>query len=271
LGIFIRPRCGRRREAHLSGASLKEADLQEANLRMANLSGTDLTAANLHGATFTEADFGMARFFETILSNVDLGGCKNLDAINHDGPSTIDIRTLQRSEPLPLDFLRGVGLPDKLIEDLPSLLGQAIQHYSCFISYSSEDGEFVRRRHADLQNNGVRCWFDAEDMKISAKIRDVIEEAIRLRDKVLLVLSEASIASTWVEGEVEKAFEEERQRGSLVLFPVRLDDAVLTTKEAWAGHLRRTRHIGDFRTWKDHDVYQHTLERLLRDLRVEAT
>jgi hypothetical protein len=34
-----------------------------------------------------------------------------------------------------------------------------------------------------------------------------------------------------VEGEVEKAFEEERQREGLVLFPVRLDDAVLTTKQ----------------------------------------
>jgi TIR domain len=200
-----------------------------------------------------------------------LGGCKNLDAINHDGPSTIDIRTLQRSGPLPLAFLRGVGLPDKLIDYLPSLLDQATQFYSVFISYSTKDEEFARRLHADLQNNGVRCWFDAEDMKIGAKIRDVIEEAIRLRDKVLLVLSEASIASTWVEGEVEKAFEEERQRGGLVLFPVRLDDVVLTTKAAWAGHLRRTRHIGDFRAWKDHDAYQHTLERLLRELRVEAT
>jgi hypothetical protein len=179
-----------------------------------------------------------------------LGGCKNLDAINHDGPSTIDIRTLQRSGPLPLAFLRGVGLPDKLIDYLPSLLDRATQFYSVFISYSTKDEEFARRLHADLQNNGVRCWFDAEDMKIGAKIRDVIEEAIRLRDKVLLVLSEASIASTWVEGEVEKAFEEERQRGGLVLFPVRLDDAVLTTKEAWAAHLRRSRHIGDFRAWK---------------------
>jgi hypothetical protein len=55
---------------------------------------------------------------------------------------------------------------------------------------------------------------------------------IRLRDKVLLVLSAASIESAWVEGEVEKAFEEERQRGGLVLFPVRLDDAVLTTQQA---------------------------------------
>jgi hypothetical protein len=34
---------------------------------------------------------------------------------------------------------------------------------------------------------------------------------------------------------------------------------------------RPTRHIGDFRAWKDHDAYQRTLERLLRDLRVEAT
>jgi hypothetical protein len=33
---------------------------------------------------------------------------------------------------------------------------------------------------------------------------------------------------------------------------------------------RSTRHIGDFRAWEDHDAYQRTLERLLRDLRVEA-
>ena len=45
---------------------------------------------------------------------------------------------------------------------------------------------------------------------------------------------------------------------------------VLTTKAAWAAHLRRTRHIGNFRAWKDHDAYQRTLERLLRDLRVET-
>ena len=56
----------------------------------------------------------------------------------------------------------------------------------------------------------------------------------------------------------------------MVLFPVRLDDTVLTTNEAWAAKLRRSRHIGDLRARKDHDVYQRTLERLLRDLRVET-
>jgi hypothetical protein len=138
--------------------------------------------------------------------------------------------------------------------------GQAIQHYSCFISYSSKDDEFVRRLHADLQDKGVRCWFAPEDLKIGAKILDTLDQAIRLRDKVLLVLSEASIGSESVEDEVTKAFEEERQRGGVVLFPVRLDDAVFATKEAWAGKLRANRHIGDFRNWKNHNT-QKALER----------
>ena len=179
-----------------------------------DLSGADLSRTNLSEANLRETDLCGARFFETILADVDLGGCKNLDTTRHTGPSIIDIRTLQRSGPLSLAFLRGIGLPDALIEYLPSLLGQPIQHYSCFISYSSKDDDFARRLHADLQDKGVRCWFAPHDMKIGAKILDTLDEAIRLRDKVLLVLSEASIASEWVEDEVTKAFEEERQRGS---------------------------------------------------------
>jgi hypothetical protein len=105
-----------------------------------------------------------------------------------------------------------------------------------------------------------------EDMKIGAKILDTLDEAIRLRDKVLLVLSEASCASEWVEDEVTKAFAEERARGDLILFPVRIDDAVFKTEEAWALKLRDNRNIGDFRDWKKDDAYRKTLERLLRDL-----
>jgi TIR domain-containing protein len=96
-----------------------------------------------------------------------------------------------------------------------------------------------------------------------------LEDAdIRLRDKVLLILSEHSIKSDWVEDEVTKAFEEERRRGQTVLFPIRLDDAVMETEEAWAGKLR-ARHIGDFTRWKEHDVYTKSFERVLRDLTVK--
>jgi hypothetical protein len=147
-----------------------------------------------------------------------------------------------------------------LIEYLPSLLNEAIQHYSCFISYSSKDQAFAERIHADLQNKGVRCWFAPHDMPIGAII-DAINEAIRLRDKVLLIFSKDAIDSDWVEGEVTRALDEERTRKQLVLFPVRIDDAVMHTSEGWARLLRGQRNIGDFTRWKEHDSYQSVYAR----------
>jgi hypothetical protein len=135
---------------------------------------------------------------------------------------------------------------------------------------SGKDQDFAERIHADLQNNGVRCWFAPHNMPIGAKILDEIDIAIRLRDKVLFILSEHSINSDWVEDEVMKAFEEERKRGQTVLFPLRIDDAVMDTNEAWAAKLRAQRHIGDFRHWKDHDGYKKSFERVLRDLKLSA-
>jgi hypothetical protein len=66
---------------------------------------------------------------------------------------------------------------------------------------------------------------------------------------------------------VEAAFEKERKQKRTVLFPIRLDDAVMETPEAWAAEIRRTRQIGDFRKWRSHDGFQKSLARLLRDLK----
>jgi hypothetical protein len=187
----------------------------------------------------------------------------------HHGPCTVDHRTLERSGPLPLAFLRGCGLPDSLIDYLPSLLNQAIQFYSCFISYANKDHEFAERLHADLQDKGVRCWFAPEDLKIGDELRPTFDQAIRVRDKLLIVLSETSIERPWVKREVEQALDEEARRGELVLFPIRLDDAVLDATVGWATDVKR-RLIGDFSAWKDHDAYQRAFERLLRDLKVEG-
>src|SRR5262249_18775934 len=93
---------------------------------------------------------------ETFLTNVDLSKVIGLDTCRHLGPSSIDHRTLEKSPNLPLAFLRGVGLPDGLIDYLPSLLKQAIQFYSCFISYSAKDEDVAERLHADPQRSDFR-------------------------------------------------------------------------------------------------------------------
>ena len=156
-------------------------------------------------------------------------------------------------------------MPEDFIVYMRSLAARPIEFYSCFISYSSKDEEFARRLHGDLQQANVRCWFAPEDLKIGEKFRTRIDESIRLYGKLMVILTERSIASPWVEDEVEAALEEERRSGKLVLFPIQLDDAVTNTDRAWAASLRRTRHIGDFRNWKNHDAFKKAFQRLLRD------
>ncbi|MGA9347983.1 MAG: toll/interleukin-1 receptor domain-containing protein [Anaerolineae bacterium] len=157
---------------------------------------------------------------------------------------------------------------EELMEAMPRQW-LSTQYYTCFMSHSSKDQAFAERLHADLQDKGVHCWFAPEDMKIGDRIRPAIDRAIQSYDRLLLVLSEHSIDSDWVEKEVETAFEEERKWKKTILLPIRLDSAVMDTDQAWAADIRRTRHIGDFSRWQDHDAYQKAFERLLRDLKAE--
>jgi len=256
--------------ADLSGADLSGANLSRADLTGANLSGADLTGANLTGAYLREARVGKAGFAFTMLGDNDLSQTKGLDTAVHRAPSTIGIDTIQRSGgKIPEAFLRGAGVPDNWIVYFGALVGQPIQFYSCFISYSTKDQEFADRLHADLQAKGVRCWFAHDDLKIGDRLRRRLDESIRAYDKLLVVLSANSIGSEWVEKEVETAFEKERKQKTTVLFPIRLDDEVMNTTQAWAVDIR-TRHIGDFTKWKDHGSYKEAFDRLLRDLKAEG-
>jgi hypothetical protein len=100
---------------------------------------------------------------------------------------------IRSKEKIPEAFLRGCDLPDVWITHLPALIGamEPIQFYSCFISYSSADQPFADRLYADLQTKGIRCWLDREDLKIGDPIRPRIDEAIRVHDKLMLVLSKS--------------------------------------------------------------------------------
>jgi hypothetical protein len=144
------------------------------------------------------------------------------------------------------------------------------RYHSCFISYSHQDEAFVERLYRDLHQQGVRCWYAPQDMRIGDKIRPTIDRSIQSHEKLLLVLSEHSLESDWVEKEVETAFEKEDKQKQVMLFPIRLDSAVMETNQAWAADIRRTRHIGDFSHWQDHEAYQHAFERLLRDLQAKG-
>jgi hypothetical protein len=297
-------------QATLSGAELNEAGLNGANLLQADLVETDLSGARLNGSTLRQADlrrsklckcnlrgtefretelegcdFSRAHCGATVFANVDLSQVTGLDSVTHDGPSTIGIDSLFRSGgKIPEGFLRGCGVPDVMIADIPALVGalQPMQFCSCFISYSSKDEEFATRLHNDFQAAGIRCWKWDHDAQTGKSLWGEIDRAIRVHDKVILVASESSLKSPAVNREIERAIQQEDERTTLkqhgkyareidVLFPVRLDDHLF---HGWE-HERKAdvtkKVVANARGWETkRGVYKKVLDRLLRDLKAET-
>jgi uncharacterized protein YjbI with pentapeptide repeats len=266
--------------ANLAGANLSNADLSEANLSRADLTDADLAGAILWGAYLSRAKVqninasGMV-LAETTLVDLDFSTASGLDSIKYKGPSHVDLNTIKTIPSRYRDaFLRGCGLPDIYIEFLPSIL-DAIQFYSCFISYSTADQAFADRLHADLQANGVRCWFAPHNVRSGNKLHEQIDEAIRLYDRLLLILSEASMNSEWVGTEIAYARQKEQRERRKALFPIgvvpfeRIQEWKCFDADNGKDSAREVREyfIPDFSNWKDHDEYKQAFYRLLRDLK----
>ena len=112
----------------------------------------------------------------------------------------------------------------------------------------------------------MRAWLAPEEVKIEDRFRQSIDRLIRVHDKLLLILSEDSVSSDWIEQEVEAVLAREREQNEVLLFPVRLDNKVMEIKTGWPAQIRNTHRITDFSQWQDQDAFQQAFQNLLRDL-----
>ena len=129
--------------ASLVGTDLTETDLTKVNLADANLFSSILLGTIINETIFKNTNLTGALFGGTLLSNLDLSGIVGLDAIDHDGPSSIDLSTLYKSQGnIPEIFLRGAGVPENFITYMGSITGKAFEFYTCFISYTEADDAF---------------------------------------------------------------------------------------------------------------------------------
>ena len=284
------------RGAYLAGADLREAHVTGANLGGADLSGANLIAAYLGGANLGGADLTDVTLYETMLINVDLSTVTGLDKCKHHGPSCIDHRTLARSGKLPLSFLQGCGLSDWEIqaasfyqkelgrdeatdiayELVNTRFGNPFQYESCFISHSTADKTFCDQLHDRLQEEGIRTWFAPKDMRGGRKLFEQLERGIYLNDRLLLVLTEESMRSNWVQFEILTALERERSEGRDILFPISLVD--FDRIQRWqcrdpdtgrdmAKAVREYHILGEFKDWQNPRKFDTAFQKLLRDLR----
>jgi TIR domain len=96
-----------------------------------------------------------------------------------------------------------------------------------------------------------------------------IDRAIRQNPTVLLILSENSIKSDWVEHEVRIARDLEKNLGREVLCPVALDDSWKSSP--WPKRIMEhvmEYNILPFSPWKDDEVFEQTFVKLIDGLQL---
>lgn len=279
--------------AHLFGAKLDKADLCNADLVEANLSNAKLGGAHLRSANLNNANLAEATLKGTGLGSASLAKTNGLEYCIHTGPSSIDAKTLELSKgKIPDVFLKGCGFsdweilnaklhdpnlrPDQVTDicyEVINLRTKApIQVNSVFISYSSEDKGFAEAIEKRLDADGIRSWRDVHDM-IAGPMEEQIEKAIQLQGTVLLVLSKNSLGSDWVEWEVRRAREIQKDLQKdendpvHVLCPVALDDT--WAKAKWPKRLMaqlKEYLVLDFSDWDDDDSFEREYLRLRKGI-----
>ena len=267
------------KSANLSGADLNRADLSYADLTGANLEGANLGKATLFRPTLSATKLTDAILFHTAFGDCDLSGAVGLDQLRHVGPSAIGLDTIYRTpNSLPEVFLRGVGTPEQFIDAGPS--HDARRHYTCFISYFSRDREFAQKLCLDLQIRGVRCWTFPADAKVGRWVPETtssselglwvtgdVEKGILYYDKLVVVLSDYSLANEHLREEFNRGAKKQSDTGRWVMKPVTISDLAYDEKNRNVKLLGLTGYrLFDFRGWEGEKEYAAALEELMANL-----
>ncbi len=239
--------------ARLNRADLSHATLCDAKLQWATFVGVKLFKAKFSGAFLNHtyfsggelkgADFTYAESTYTLWINVDLSSVIGIEEMIHTSPSPVGGKTLNNFKgEIPKRFLEGCGFQDWEIEAAklykPGITQEEqsevykkihnarfegpIPIGGVFISYSHLDKDFALTIEEKLKSEGVRIWRDEHDLK-AGSLNEQIWEGLRSQDVVLLILSQNSTRSDWVESELEMARDREKEEGRNILCPIALD------------------------------------------------
>lgn len=217
-------------DADFSGSEMIDSDWRGATARRVKMVGVDAIAAKLSTVDFTDADLSgvtlgnatlsFTRFHHTTLhdvelnsaildntqfADVDLSSARNLHTVRHYGPSAVDIHTLLRSVGVEDAFWRGVGLPESIIQQLPTLRTQPDPYHNAFISYSYPDRFFAYQVQSELRGMGVRCWLHEHQLAQNVDFYKSMKMGLRPQDRVILLASQHSLQSWWINDELTTA------------------------------------------------------------------
>lgn len=268
-------------EAIITDSKLIATNLTETNFTYAKIENSDLSQAYLLGTIFLNTilkgcNFNKSILTDTIFAFTSLQSCLNVDNMFAEGPSSIDFNSLQNSNNLSIDFLvNKIGLPDNYVEYFPDFYApEGIRLHPVFLSHSSKNKDFTTPLYESLLSKKCKVWYDQKKLKPGDNIERSISQGINLWDMTILVCSEESLSSWWVQQEINRITTKERNyqqsSGKMknLLIPITIDDTIFKSDEGWADTIR-SRSIGDFREWKDNIKFESALNDLVDAINVD--
>jgi hypothetical protein len=136
-----------------------------------------------------------------------------------------------------LHFVEGV-LVDRMIHARYSNKGQGVK---IFISHSSRDKQFATWLSTDLKASGHTPWFDEWDICVGESIPEKISDGLSSADFIIVVLSNNSIKSKWVEREWHAKYWSEIEKNRTIVLPLLIEDCSIP-------ELLKTKKYADFRS-----------------------
>lgn len=93
------------------------------------------------------------------------------------------------------------------------------QNHEVFISYSSKNAEYANAVHEKLENAGIKCWIDYNNIRTSQNFAQEIVDGLNKAKVVVLIYSKDADNSKYVYREIETAFDKRH------IVPLKIDDS----------------------------------------------
>lgn len=137
-----------------------------------------------------------------------------------------------------------------------------------FISHSSDDKRFVRTLKTDLNENGVNTWFDEDELNFGDSLLEKLELSIIDTSHFIIILSESSINSIWVQQELKQVIKSVEKR----IIPIKYKECTVPdelSKLLFGDVSQITRIVeGDRLSFKD-DKYYNFVSKLIKALKAK--
>jgi len=124
-----------------------------------------------------------------------------------------------------------------------------------FLSHSSRDKAIAQRMAVDLLMSGINVWFDEWDICVGQSITQRVEKGLYDADFVVVLLTEHSVTSGWVQKEWRSRIADEANSQSIHILPVLAEDCEIP-------RLLRDKKYADIRS-----DYPHGLQDLIASIR----